>query len=216
MVCVIEPSPQLPAKPQSSPYAEQPRTDPIVLEDLVALVRLPGLFTRVAKVLDRARAIFQLPIDSPFLLVDSEPGDGRLDFGYRWMDKKNLLIVFVGMTWGDQSRDPTWEVRVETNNLTLAEMLRAGDWHHLAARRAESRFSDWGKFWHEDLAGTGLLLGASAAVTRFFEDENAEGLAAEFLAGAFYALHASGALQALLEVARQNTNPGLGSQHRNV
>lgn len=216
MDCVIEPSPQLPAKPQSSPYSEQPRTDPIVLEDLVALVRLPGLFTRVAKVLDRARAIFQLPIDSPFMLVDSEPGDGRVDFGYRWMDRNNLLMVFVGMAWGDQSRDPTWEVRVETSNPALAEMLRAGNWHHLAARRAESRFSDWDKFWHEDLAGTGLLLGASAAVTRFFEEENSECLAAEYLAGAFYALHASGALQALLEVARQHADPGLGSYHSNV
>jgi hypothetical protein len=212
---VIEPSPQLPANPQRSACSEQPRTDPIVLEDLVALVRLPGLLARVGKVLDRARAIYTPPIDSPLLLVDARPGDGLQDYGYRWMDKNNLLMVFMGMSWAKQGCDPIWEVRVETANPAIAEMMRAGNWHHHGARRAESRFSDWGKFWHEDLAGNGVLLGASAAVTRFFEEENAECMAAEYLAGAFYALFASGALQALLEVARQHANPHLGRQHRN-
>lgn len=212
---MIEPSPQLPAKPQSSACSEQPRTDPIVLEDLAALVRLPGLFARITRVVDRARAIFSPPTDSPFLLVDTFPGDGLTDLGYRWMDKQNLLMVFVGMSWAKQGCDPIWEVRVETANPAIAEMMRAGNWHHHAAQRAESRFSEWGKFWHEDLADNGVLLGASAAVTRFFEEENAECMAAEYLAGAFYALFTSGALQALLEVARQHADPGLGSQHCN-
>jgi hypothetical protein len=185
------------------------------LEDLVALVRLPGLLLRITKVLDRARAIFTPPTDSPFLLVDSQPGDGLVDFGYRWMDKNNLLMVFVGMSWAKQGCDPVWEVRVETASPAVAEMMRAGNWHHHAASRAESRFSEWGKFWHEDLVGNGILLGASAAVTRFFEEANAECMAAEYLADAFYALFASGALQALLEVARQHADPGLGSNHRN-
>jgi hypothetical protein len=106
-------------------------------------------------------------------------------------------------------------VRVEAGSPALAEALRAGNWHRLAARRAESRFSDWDKFWHEDLDSAGPLLGASAAVTRFFEEENSERMAADYLAGAFYALHASGALSALLEVARQLADPGIGHVHGN-
>jgi len=212
---VIEPSPQPPAEPQRSVPTEYPRTNPIVLEDLAAVMRIPTLFQRVKKVLDHARATFALPDDAPFLLVDPQPSDGRLEYGYRWMDNQNLLCVFVGMVWGDQGKDPVWEVRVETSSPELAEMLRAGNWHRLAARRAESRFSDWGKFWHEDLAGSASMLGASAAVTRFMEEDNAEHMAAEFLAGAFYALLASGALSALLEVAKQHADPGLGATHGN-
>jgi len=181
-----------------------------VLEDLAALVRLPGLLKRVTKVLERSCAVFKLPDDSPFMLVDSRPGDGLLDWGYRWMDRNNLVMVFLGMSWGDRGDDPVWEVRVETSNKTVAEVLRAGGLHRLAARRAESRFSDWGKFWHEDLAETEVLLGTSAAVTRFFEEDNAEKMAAEFLAAAFYSLHISGVLQALLEVAHQHAGTGIG------
>jgi hypothetical protein len=213
--CVIEPSPQPPAEPQRSVSSGHPRTNPIVLEDLAAVMRIPALFQRVTKVLDHARAVFVLPDDAPFLLVDPHPGDGHFEYGYRWMDKNNLLCVFVGMSWGDQGNDPLWEVRVEAGSPMLAEMLRSGNWHRLAARRAESRFSDWGKFWHEDLAGSESMLGASAAVTRFMEEDNAEHMAAEYLAGAFYALFASGALSALLEVARQHADPGLGPSHGN-
>ncbi len=186
-----------------------------MLEDLAAVTRIPALFQRLTKVLDHARAVFVLPDDALFILVDHQPGDGVVEYGYRFMDKSNLLCVFVGMAWGDQSKDPVWEVRVEAGSPELAEMLRSGNWHRLVARRAESRFSDWGKFWHEDLAGSSLMLGASAAVTRFMEEDNAEHMAAEFMAGAFYALFASGALSALLEVAKQHADPGLGSQHGN-
>jgi len=182
-----------------------------VLEDLAALLRLPTLFPRITKVLNHARAIFQLPNDAPFLLVDPNPGTGTHDWGYRWMDKNNLLMVFMGLSWGHQNCDPLWEVHVQCCDPKIAEMMRAGDWQVHAARRAETRFSEWDKFWHEDLAGTGVLLGTSAAATRFFEEESSEQMAAEYLGGAFYALHASGALQALLEVARQFADPGLGS-----
>lgn len=184
-----------------------------MLEDLAALVRLPMLLPRIQRVLDRARGMFQLPSDSPFLLLDKNPGDGRLEFGYRWMDRDQLVGVFMGMAWGDQGHDPAWEVRMESPQLALVQAMRAADLHRIAARRADSRFSGWDRFWHEDHAQNGLLIGATAPVTRFFEEANPEHTAAEYLSGAFYALHGSGALQALLEVARQFAEPETPPPH---
>lgn len=179
-----------------------------MLEDLTAAVRLPGFFRRVRRVLDRACDTFHLPDDAPLRRLAPDPGDGVVEFGYRWSDAQGLLQLFLGLSWGDQGHDPIWEVRVETTSLELAAYLRSGNWHRLAARRAESRFSEWDRFWQEEEATTGLLFGVSAAATRFFEDEDPERMAADYLGGALYSLHASGALQALLEVAREAVSQG--------
>jgi hypothetical protein len=210
---VIEPSPQQPSEPQRSAPAAQPQADPIVLEDLAAAVRIPGFFKRLQRVLVRAYETFHLPQDAPLVLMSSEPGDGIVEYGFRWMDRNGLLRLFSGLSWGDQGHDPIWEVRVEATSVDLASHLRAGNWHRLAARRADSRFSEWDRFWQEEDASTALLFGASAAATRFFEEEDPERMAAEYLSGALYSLHASGALQALLEVARETV--GLGPSGKN-
>jgi len=199
---VIEPSPQPPSEPQRPAPSSPPQSDPIVLEDLAAAVRIPGLFKRVHRVLARGYEIFHLPQDAPMALVSPRPGDGMVEFGFRWADPQGLLQVFSGMSWGDQGHDPIWEVRVEASSVELAAALRSGHWHRLAARRADSRFSEWDRFWQEEDATTPLLFGASAAVTRFLEEEDPEGTAARYLSGALYSMHASGALSALLEVAK--------------
>jgi len=197
---VIEPSPELPSEPQRI-VASSSQPDPIVLEDLVALIRLPGVFQRLRRVLDRARLQFALPSDSPFRPVALVAGNGILEFGDHWTDGAQRLRLFMGMSWGDQGHDPIWEVRMEATTVTLADAIRAGNWHQLAARRAESRFSEWDRFWHEDSKGVALLLGASAAATRFFEEPDPEQTAADYLSGALYSMHASGTLEALLAVA---------------
>jgi hypothetical protein len=75
-------------------------------------------------------------------------------------------------------------------------------WHQIGARRAGARFSEWDRFWHEEEAASPLLIGASAACTRFLEDEDPERSASDYLGGALYALWASGALDGLLAAVR--------------
>lgn len=179
----------------------------MVLEDLVALIRLPGMFARIRRVIDRARLQFALPSDSPFRAMAPTSAQGVTEFGDRWSDDGHHLMLFLGMTWGDQGHDPIWEVRIEATSVPLADALRNGGWTQLAARRAESRFSEWDRFWQEESKGEPLLLGASAAVTRFFEETDAEQTAADYLSGALYSLHASGALDAILGVAQSLADP---------
>lgn len=205
---MIEPSPQKSSEPQRSTSANPLSEDAIVLEDLASVIRIPNLFRRVRRVLDRAFAIYHLPEDSPFALTSTAPGNGETDFGYRWIDGQGLIQLFLGMAWGEKGHDPIWEVRVEADSTDLATHLRAGHWHRLAARRADSRFSEWDRFWQEDEPTATLLFGASAAVTRFFEEEDPERMAADYLAAALYSLHASGAVTAILEVAREAVGGG--------
>lgn len=203
---MIEPSSELPSEPQRI-LASGTNVDPMVLEDLVALIRLPGMFQRIRRVMDRARLQFALPSDSPFRAMEPTNAQGVTEFGDRWCDEGHHLMLFLGMTWGDQGHDPIWEVRIEATSVPLADALRNGGWTQLAARRAESRFSEWDRFWQEESKGVPLLLGASAAVTRFFEETDAEQTAADYLSGALYSLHASGALDALLAVAQSLADP---------
>lgn len=189
-----------------------------MLEDLAAIMRIPDFLRRVRRVLDRAFAIYQPPDGTPLTLVSSSPGDGVVDFGFRWSDPQSLIQVFLGLSWGELGHDPIWEVRVEANSADLANHLRAGNWHRLAARRADSRFNEWDRFWQEDEPTSCLLFGASAAATRFFEEEDPERMAADYLAAALYSLIATGAVPAILEVAKEavggghfgNTAPGHG------
>jgi hypothetical protein len=209
---VIEPATPLPGEPPPAAEAgSAERLEPILLEDLVAAVRLPAFFRKIDAVLDRALAEFDLPSDSPFLRESARPGDGVTEYGLRWSDREGLLRVFLGMSWLEQGHDPAWEVRVEARAESVARALRVRRWHQLCARRAESRFTEWDRFWQEDEPKELILLGASAAVTRFFEDEEPEGSASEYLGGAFYALHASGALHALLQAAREIARGGGGA-----
>jgi len=205
---VIEPSPQKASAPQRSTSANPLGADAIVLEDLAAIMRVPDFLRRVRRVLDRAFAVYRLPDDAPLNLISNTPGDGMLDFGFRWSDRQGLMQVFLGMSWGELGHDPIWEVRVEANSVDLANHLRAGNWHRLAARRADSRFSEWDRFWQEDEPTSVLLFGASAAATRFFEEEEPERMAADYLAGALYSLFASGAVPAILEVAKEAVGGG--------
>lgn len=205
---MIEPSPQKTSEPQRPSPAKSLSEDAIVLEDLAAAMRIPSFFRRVRRVLARAFSVYHLPEDSPFQLVSTTPGHGEVDLGFRWMDSQGFVQIFLGMTWGEQGQDPIWEARVDANSTDLASHLRAHHWHRLAARRADSRFSQRGRFWLEDEPTTATLFGTSAAVTRFFEEENPERMAADYLAGALYALHASGAVTAILEVAREAVGGG--------
>ncbi|MDA0667241.1 MAG: hypothetical protein O3A95_03515 [Planctomycetota bacterium] len=205
---MIEPSPHKSSESQRSTSAKPLSEDAIVLEDLAAAIRIPSLFRRVRHVLARAFSIYHLPDDSPFQLTSANPGNGEVDFGFRWMDPQGLLQIFLGMCWGEEGHDPIWEVRVEATSVDLAAHLRTQHWHRLAARRADSRFSEWDRFWQEEEPTTTLLFGASAAVTRFFEEEYPERKAADYLAGALYALYASGAVTAILEVAKEAVGGG--------
>ncbi len=175
-----------------------PAPEPVVLEDLTAAVRLPILWRKVEAVLAAARAEWDLPPDLPFLACPLE--DRVHEYGRVWRDPSGLLRVFQGMAWWDH--DPAWEVRVEAADPAVADLLRAHGWHRIVARRAEARFLEWDRFWHEDTAGLRGLAGATAACTRFLEDERPDQSAAEYLGGALYALHASGSLLALLEAVR--------------
>lgn len=196
------------APPAPEPGPE--RLDAILLEDLAAVVRIPTFFRKIEAVIDRALLEFDLPQDSPFLRESPRPGDGVVEYGLAWSDREGLLRVFLGMCWLEQGHDPAWEVRIEARSEGVARLLRRRRWHQLCARRAESRFTEWDRFWHEDDAASLALLGASAACTRFFEDEEPETSASQYLGGAFYALHASGALHALLQAAREAGGGGEG------
>lgn len=198
---MIEPAEPPPGDPPAAPDPSPERLEPLLLEDLVALVRLPTLFRRIAAVIDRALLHFDLPADSPFTLERMQPGDGVSEYGLSWRDPDGRLRLFLGMSWQEQGQDPAWEVRVEASAPAIARRLHAARWPQLCARRAESRFTEWDRFWHEEDPKSRTLLGASAAATRFLEDEEPESSAAEYLGGALYALHASGALHALREAA---------------
>ncbi len=203
---LIEPTPLPPgATPPVSP-AGNPAQEPVVLEDMIAVVRLPALFRKVDRILERMTGSFQLPADSSFTLQDPKPGDGVHEYGLRWTDAKAGLSLFAGMTWGDLGHDPLWEVRLEGGPEVDAAALRSSGMLRMAARRAESRFSEWDRFWHEDQAEAGYLIGASAACTRYLEEQNPDGTAAEYLAGALHALHRSGALSALREAVISGTD----------
>ncbi|HEX9794186.1 MAG TPA: hypothetical protein VGC54_09420 [Planctomycetota bacterium] len=207
---MIEPSPTPPpAGPDPESLRQEGGADPVVLEDLTAVLRLPGLFRKLDKVLAAVTESFQLPEDSPFRPHGDGPGDGVHEYGFYWRDPDQLLQLFAGLSWGEAGHDPLWEVRIEALAALDPEQLRAGGLHRIAARRAEGRFSEWDSFWHEDKTRTSYLIGASAAATRFLEEENPDATAAEYLSGAVYALSASGSLGALLEAARHVA--GLGS-----
>lgn len=199
---MIEPAAPPPGDPPAAPDPAPDRLEPLLLEDFVALVRLPSLFRRIDAVIRRALLHFELPTDTPFQLESEQPVDGVVEYGLRWSDAQGNLRLFLGMSWLEQGHDPAWEVRVEAGAPGIARALHALRWPQLCARRAESRFTEWDRFWHEEDVKSQTLLGASAAATRFLEDEEPESSAAEYLGGAFYALHASGALHALLEAAR--------------
>ncbi|RMH05325.1 MAG: hypothetical protein D6702_00620 [Planctomycetota bacterium] len=195
---VIDATPPLPNPGSESGAGQEPPPDePVVIEDLAAVVRIPSLQRKIRRILDRMLSSFQFPEDSPFRLVSPEPGDGVLEYGLRWRDPESGLSLFAGMSWGDGGHDPLWEVRLEAATGTDPGPLRASGLLRMAARRAESRFSEWDRFWHEDQAEAGFLIGASAACTRFLEETNPDGTAAEYLAGALHALHRSGALDAV-------------------
>ncbi len=197
---MIEPTPPPPGSaPAPVPAPGTPASEPVVLEDMIAVVRLPTLFRKVDRILERMRSSFSLPEDSSFRLVSERPADGVHEYGMHWRDEKAHLELFAGMAWGALGHDPLWEVRLQAGPPVDPAALRTSGMLRMAARRAESRFSEWDRFWHEDQAEAGYLIGASAACTRFLEEENPDGTAAEYLAGALHALHRSGALEALRE-----------------
>lgn len=189
-------------EPSAAAAAGASSDEPVVLEDLVALVRLPGIYRKVDRVLARMRESFRFPEDSPFLLVDEAPGDGVVEYGLRWRDADERLELFAGLSWGDVGHDPLWEVRIQGLEGVDCAALRRGGLLRMAARRAESRFSEWDRFWHEDQGESSYLIGASAACTRFLEEDHPDVVASDYLADALHALHRSGAIHALLEAAR--------------
>ena len=201
---MIEPTPLPPEEP-SSPKQAAPRQDPVVVEDLAAVLRIPSAYRKVDRVLESMRSSFELPDDHPFRPWGDGPGDKVREYGLAWRDADELLQLFAGMSWGDSGHDPLWEVRVEALEALDPNSLREGKLHRLAARRAESRFREWDRFWHEDQTEARFLIGASAACTRFLEETDPDATAAEYLAGALHALHVSGALHALLQAAREVT-----------
>lgn len=198
---MIEPVPLPPEPPPAA--SALPRTEPVVLEDLAALLRLPTLFEKLDRVLAEVQRQYQAPEGFPFQLLLPQAGDGVREYGLSWADPQRLLRVFAGMSWGAEGHDPIWEVRVEALPQLDPSTIRAGAFHRIAAKRAETRFSDWDHFWHEDDAKSWLLFGASASCTRFFEEEHPDSTAANYLASALYALQSSGALQAVLALAAQ-------------
>lgn len=205
---MIEPAALPPGDPPAAPDPSPDRLEPLLLEDFVALVRLPTLFRRIDAVIQRALLHFELPADSVFRLEGEQAGDGVVEYGLRWRDAHGRLRLFLGMSWLELGNDPAWEVRLDAGTPAIASALHALRWPQLCARRAESRFTEWDRFWHEEDLKSMTLLGASAAATRFLEDEEPEASAAEYLGGALYALHASGALHALLEAARTAESDG--------
>jgi len=203
---VIEPIP-LPAPEEDSSSGPTPPPEPIVLEDLAAAIRIPHLFRKVGRVLGIVRASLSSAPALPMQASAGSPGNGVRQYGLTWSDEKGLLALFAGLSWGEEGHDPLWEVRLEAQPGFDPDLLRRGGLHAIAARRAGTRFSEWDQFWHEDAAGKTLLLGASAAATRFLEEEDPDATAAEYLSGALYALSASGALGALVQAAREAAAP---------
>lgn len=199
---MIEPVPQPAEEPPQPPAS--PGSEPVVLEDLVALLRLPTLFEKLDRVLSEVQRLYQPPEDFPFQMLSTQPGDGVREYGLSWSDEDRLLRVFAGITWGTEGHDPIWEVRVEALPPLDAAKLRAGGMHRIAAKRAETRFSEWDRFWHEDSDKSWLLFGASASCTRFFEEEHPDRTAANYLSSALYALQSSGSLQAMLDLAKNS------------
>ncbi len=199
---VIEPSPQPHSEPGPPTPTALPRHEPVVVEDLAAVIRLPALLGKIRRVLAQVLVLDQAPADFPFQLLSKVPGDGIREYGLSWSDRDQLLRVFAGMTWGTEGHDPIWEVRVEVLPPADPASLRARALHQIAARRADSRFSEWDRFWHEEDNKSHILFGASAACTRFFEEEDPDQTATNYLAGALYALRASGALEAVLAAQR--------------
>jgi len=198
---VIEPVPLPPSEPE--PALKSPATEPVVLEDLAALLRLPSLFAKLDRVLLVMQANHQFPSDFPLELLSTQPGDGVREYGLSWSDPQRQMRLFAGITWGTEGHDPIWEVRVELLPPLDPAILRTGGLHRIAARRAESRFSDWDRFWFEDNPKSHILFGASASCTRFFEEPHPDATAANYLASALYALQTSGSLQALLAASRE-------------
>ena len=199
MIEPVEPDPETAeaVKPAS------PRTDPILLEDLASLVRIPILVPKVEQVLRMARAAFNPPEDYPLQPGAETPSLRPTEFGVDWTDADRLLRIFCGLHWGMKGHDPLWEVRLEVIPPLQPDPLRSGGLNRVAARRAESRFREWDRFWHEDAPGNPVLLGASAPCTRFFEHDDPDSAAAEYLGGALHALQVSGCLLALLDAARE-------------
>ena len=182
-----------------------------MLEDLAAVVRLPALHRKLRRVLDAALHSFRPPSDAVLRPIAADPTDGVNEYGWSWCDGDGLLRLFLGMSWSDQGHDPIWEVRVEALRPGVAEQVRATRWHQISARRAGARFSEWDRFWHEEDSKSPLLIGASAACTRFLEDEDPDRAAADYLGGALYALWASGAVDGLVAAARgEGGGPGDG------
>jgi hypothetical protein len=197
---VIEPAPLSPSAPEPKAEPEPPAAEPIVLEDLAALLRIPALFGKIDKVLWAMQLNFRLPDDFPFQLLSPSPGDGVREYGLSWSDEGRKLRLFAGMSWGTEGHDPIWEVRVEALPPVDAAALHQAGVPRIAAKRAESRFSEWDRFWYEEKADSALLFGASASCTRFFEEPHPDATAANYMSSALYALQASGALQTVLAV----------------
>jgi hypothetical protein len=198
---VIEPVPPPDPAPRE-PLAKDPLMEPIVLEDLVTVIRLPALFKKLDRILAHVLQLYQFPDDYPFEILSTRASDGIHEYGISWSDKKRLLRIFAGMCWGTEGHDPIWEARVECLSPGGAEPIKQQDLHRMAARRADGRFSEWDRFWSEDESSSEVLIGASAACSRFFEEAKPDQVAAEYLAGALHAMQASGALLALLEAAQ--------------
>jgi len=203
---LIEPVPLSP--PEEDPSSgKSPLPEPVTLEDLAAAVRIPHLFRKVERVLGIVSTSLSSAPALPMQASAGGPADGVRQYGLTWHDEKGLLTLFAGLSWGEEGHDPLWEVRLEAQPGFDPDLLRRGGLHAIAARRAGTRFTEWDRFWHEDTSGKALLLGASAAATRFLEEEDPDATAAEYLSGALYALSASGALGALVQAARESAAP---------
>ena len=102
MIEPVEPDPETAeaVKPAS------PRTDPILLEDLASLVRIPILVPKVEQVLRMARAAFNPPEDYPLQPGAETPSLRPTEFGVDWTDADRLLRIFCGLHWGMKGHDP--------------------------------------------------------------------------------------------------------------
>lgn len=198
---MIEPVPPPDPAPQE-PVARDPQVEPIVLEDLVTVIRLPALFKKLDRILANVLQLYQFPDDYPFKILSTCASDGIHEYGISWSDEKRLLRIFAGMCWGAEGHDPIWETRVECLSPGSAAPLKQQELHRMAAKRSDGRFSEWDRFWSEDQSGKEILFGASAACSRFFEETKPDQVAAEYLASALHAMQASGALLALLEATQ--------------
>ncbi len=199
MIEPAEPEPDVPEKVKPSVAG----TDPLLIEDLASLIRLPIVAPKIEKIVRMAQAAFDPPDDYPLQPVEDVPSWKPNELGINWADPDSLIKIFCGLHWGMRGQDPMWEVRLETIPPLLPDSFRLGGLNRIAAKRAESRFREWDRFWHEEGPGNPVLLGASAPCTRFFEQDNPDCSAAEYLGGALHALQVSGAILALLDAARE-------------